>query len=193
VAALPLSVEQLAPPASLRDRVLAIPTSRRGVIPILPRPARVLPRFTAGPVLRYSWALAAAVLVALGTWNVVLERQLGDTNSRLAGLQNQVLRGALVGNANATVGSVSYLANDHLALVALHSLDVPSGDREYELWVIEKNTPPQPAGVFLPEPDGTKLLVLSRQLTPADTLAVTIERHGGSNAPTMAPIITGHV
>jgi anti-sigma-K factor RskA len=194
VGAMPLSVEAVQPPDSLRERVLAIPQARRRGLPFLPRPPRSLPAlFPSRPALGYAWAAAAILVVALGTWNLALTRQLADTNSRVSQLQAQVQRGSLVGPANASVGSVAYLGRDQLAIVSFHALATPRSGREYQLWVVDSKGRAESVGVFLPEPDGRKLLVLNRQVAGSDTFAVTDEPFGGSYAPTTTPFITGHI
>ena len=46
---------------------------------------------------------------------------------------------------------------------------------------------------FLPDGDGSKLLVLSRPLVGNEQLAVTVEPLRGSLQPTTRPIITGTI
>jgi len=196
VGALPLSVEPLAPPAGLGARIDAIPRRRHGVLPFLPRPARPVLRlpFAARPAIRYSWAAAAIAAVALVSWNVALQRQLDDTRSRVAQLGAQVRTGNLTNAGGVRTGAVSYLANQHLALVSLRGLATPAGTQEYELWVIPSGGAPIPAGAFLPEADGTKLLVVQSALRPGDTLAVTAEPRGVAHtAPTTKPFIAGEI
>jgi anti-sigma-K factor RskA len=91
------------------------------------------------------------------------------------------------------LGTITYLAHNRVALVSLHSLQTPSAGRIYELWLIGINGHAQPAGLFTPETDGTKLLLVPRQIGPGDTIAVTDEPLAGSQAPTSPPMITGHI
>ena len=52
---------------------------------------------------------------------------------------------------------------------------------------------PQAAGVFLPDTDGSKVLVLNRLINHGDIVAVTQEAPGGVAQPTGAPVITAQL
>ncbi len=195
VGALPLTIELSEPSPMLRQRVAAIAQTKRRVLPLLPRPPRPLIRLPlrARP-LPWSWAAAAAIAVALLAWNVALQRQLNDVNTTVAQLSGQTLRGSLVGSGGSPAGSASYFSRDGVTLVSLRGVAAPAADHEYELWVITAAGAPAPAGSFLPEVDGTKLIVLTRPMVPGSRLAVTVEPHGVAHtAPTTVPLITGRL
>ena len=80
-----------------------------------------------------------------------------------------------------------------MALVSLHGLALPGSGRTYELWIVPAGAVAQPAGTFLPEEDGTKLLVVSRQLPVGTQIAVTLEPLGGSPQPTSTPLVAGRI
>jgi anti-sigma-K factor RskA len=193
VGALPLSVDAVEPPPSLRERVLAIPSKRRG-LPFLPQPVRaaIASPFRGGPALRASWALAVVVAIALVAWNVTLQRQLNDTNSKVAQLSGQVQHGALTGASGQ--GAVAYFGSEKTALISLHDLKALPSDKQYVLWVLPVGGSPEAAGAFQPESDGTKLLVVARSLSGSDTLAVTVEpRDVPPTRPTSTPLMTGRL
>ena len=86
--------------------------------------------------------------------------------------------------------------------VVLDNSDMPllSDGQQYELWVIEVNQQPVNALVFDGPPkqstSGNQSLPLSKMLVSLpkamnryQTLAITIEPHGGSTAPTSKPIL----
>ena len=73
------------------------------------------------------------------------------------------------------------------ATVHFTGLAAVSSDKTYELWVIPKNKAPQPAGLFR---DGTSMTIhLKRTVPRGATVAVTIERAGGTKAPTTTPLV----
>jgi hypothetical protein len=67
--------------------------------------------------------------------------------------------------------------------------DAPAG-KTWELWVIEGSTPHR-AGAFTL--GGKQELVLTRTAPPGSTVAVTLERAGGVDAPTSPPVVTDTV
>ena len=71
------------------------------------------------------------------------------------------------------------------ALVA--RLPSPPHGKTYEAWVIAGGQPAR-AGTFA---GGT--LVLSRRVPAGATVAVTVERRGGVNAPTTKPVLTAKI
>lgn len=72
-------------------------------------------------------------------------------------------------------------------VLAARGLPAPAEGRDYQMWTIQGEAAPQPAGL-LEVRDG---LALARmQDVPADAaLAVTVEPAGGSEAPTTEPIV----
>jgi anti-sigma-K factor RskA len=200
-AALPLAIEQVAPPASLRSRLLAEVDS--GGRHRLPRPADaarlLLGRRVADMRLRElisqprRWvpaAAVAAVIAGLVVWNVNLQGQLASSDR---GGKAAVVTGGMSDLQHASIGTVTYIAADHVAVVSLRSLQRPSPGRIYELWFIGGDAKPEPAGLFSPGADGSKVLLLPRALHPGDTIAVTDEPVAGSQVPTTTPFITGHI
>lgn len=64
--------------------------------------------------------------------------------------------------------------------------DAPAG-KTYEVWVINGSTPSR-AGLF--HEGGTQTLSLSRPVPPGATVAVTLEKAGGVDAPTTPVIVS---
>ncbi|MFZ0218385.1 MAG: anti-sigma factor [Candidatus Dormiibacterota bacterium] len=199
--ALPLSAPEATPPPRLRERVLAI----AGASPATPAaPARPLTLPSPGRRDRRGWpqplqvALAAGVaaLLALGGWNVYLAQQLHQAQSQAAA--GSVSQHPIAATAAKTMtgagGQVVQLHGEGLAIVSLSRLPPLAQGQVYELWVGPNAKQVQPAGVFLPEPDGSKVLLLSRDLTHDSLVAVTVEPGpNGSSAPTQAPGLVGQL
>lgn len=193
VAVLPLSLEEVQPPRELRDRILS------GVAGEQSTSTRVGPTIVADPApmgkllfLRRvpNWApvaVAAVLLAVMFGWNLSLQnRHLNPTPSTTQ-------QASLVDSAHSPVGSVTYMKDRQVAFVTFNALTAPASGKTYELWVIPAGGKPQAAGVFLPDPDGSKVLVLNRTMGHGDTVAVTEEAPGGVAQPTGAPVITAQL
>ncbi|NIJ05125.1 anti-sigma factor domain-containing protein [Frigoribacterium faeni] len=72
--------------------------------------------------------------------------------------------------------------------VVLDGLTSLPGDKTYELWYIGADGA-VPAGTFDTASDSTVTKVLKGEMTPGDTIGLTIEPAGGSEQPTSEPIL----
>lgn len=161
------------PPAALRERILAQARSERtNVVPLRPRLA---------PVLSFAAAAAAVVAVGLGIWSLGLSNDLEDARNELT-----VLGDPEAQTYEATGGEASLVVTPagEAALVVRKLAPAPAG-KDYEIWVFE-NGVPRPAGVF----DTPGVALLERPVEPGQMVAVTLERDGGVDAPTGAPLFT---
>ena len=80
-----------------------------------------------------------------------------------------------------------------VALVSFSRLPQLPADRVYELWLIPSSGQPESAGVFRPELDGSKTMVIVKDLKRYKLIAVTVEAGpNGVTAPTQAPGIAGN-
>ena len=196
---LPLEVEEPEPPASLRSRILALTASpprpslgREDFRPARgPSPARRrgLSMFDRVPAL----AAAAAVLLALTVGAVV-----GEVAGRVASPPSQavVTRFTLSGHGSmaGAQATVVDLKHDGVALVDFTGLPPLQPGNVYELWLIRPDKQPQPAGVFVPDSNGTKVVVVATPLAGYITMAVTTELGpNGVQAPTQQPQLYGTV
>jgi anti-sigma factor RsiW len=171
-------VESPAPPADLRDRILERARAERpNVVPL--RPA--WRSWTAAAA-----AVAACAAIGLGIWAVTLSRSL-DRERSAKQQQASVLsivsdpaarRFALSGSHGTLVVSRSGAG----ALLVSNLRPAPSG-KTYEAWVIQGKTPRR-AGLF----GKAKPFKLTRPVPQGAVVAVTLERHGGVDAPTTKPI-----
>jgi anti-sigma-K factor RskA len=172
----------VAPPPELRSRILATARAERGnVVPLRPR--------WAAPVAAVA-TVAACAAVALGVWAATLNHTLGN---RDAALRNQARalavaaspdarRIALTGEHGALV-----VTRDGRAALLLAGLPKPGGGKVFEAWVVSGGAA-KPAGVFSAAGSETAV-ALERSVPSGATVAVTIERAGGAQQPTSAPIL----
>ena len=87
-----------------------------------------------------------------------------------------------------------YLKRDSLTLVDFKYMPAPPPGQVYELWLIMGDGRAVPAGVFSPESDGSKVVLVDRNLEGVKLVAVTSEpAPNGSQAPSQAPQLTGRV
>ena len=183
-ASLAFALEGPAPPPGLRDRILEQARSERpNVIPLR---ARFAPPRVAAAVA----AVAACAALGLGLWAASLARSLDreraasrEQASALQILGDPAARRVPVNGANGTL-AVSSSGNAALALARLDR--APSG-KVYEVWVIDGT--PARAGLLKGGSAGSAVR-LERPVPAGSTVAVTVERAGGVDAPTSKPILT---
>ena len=197
VGAMPLAVDEVAAPARLRERVLAaaaasststVAASRVRKKPTSPpRRSVFAPLFERLPV----YAAAAAVIVALVA---------GVVGGELAGRQptppSQVARFTLSGHQSlaAAKATVIDLKTDGLALVDFSGLPALGQGRVYEVWLITSGGRADPAAVFVPDSNGSKVVLVNQALQGYAQMAITDEAGpDGSKAPTQAPQLYGGV
>ena len=194
VAVVPLATPSNTPPDRLRGRILAAAAAGRspdaGVSVVRPLP---LPRSRRSSWRVPAWAaaglVAAVAAFALGTG---IGLQLGRGTPAPSTTAEYALAGS--GRLAAAQGKVISLRSDSLLLVDFSGLPQPQAGRVYELWVIPSGRAPVPAAVFVPDADGTKLLVLQRSFQGKAVMAVTTEPGpAGSAAPTEQPSMAGNV
>ncbi len=197
VGALPLAVEEVAPPARLRERILVAAAASGGSAAAPSRvrkrvaaPARInpfAPLFNRLPV----YAAAAAVIVALVAGVVA-----GELAGRQTTPPSQVTRFTLSGHQSlaGAKATVIDLKSDGLALVDFSGLPALGQGRVYEVWLITSGGRPDPAAVFVPDSNGSKVVLVNRALQGYVQMAITDEAGpDGSQAPTQNPQLYGNV
>jgi anti-sigma-K factor RskA len=173
-AALATAVEPVEPPAELRDRILDEARAERpNVVPLGRR------RFSGGALAYGIAAVAAVAAIGLGIWASSLRSDLDAERS--AAPRVVQLDGA--------DGAVVVTGSGRAALV-VPGLDPAPAGKTYEVWVIEDT--PQRAGVMKGGPDGSSV-ELDRPAPAGSTVAVTVERAGGVDAPTGQPLFSAKV
>jgi anti-sigma-K factor RskA len=194
---LPLEVEEITPPAGLRERILEAAAASRGEA-IVPVPARVreprqAPATKASQGRPRGWmpayAAAAAVVIAL-----VVGLVGGDLIGRGTPPSATVARSQLVGHEGlaGARASVIDLKSDGVALVDFSGMPQVDPGRVYEIWLITPGGRADPAGVFVPDPNGSKFVLVNKPLTGYKVMAVTSEvGPAGTQAPTQQPQLYG--
>ncbi len=202
VSSLALEPEPIKPPARLEERVIAAaaaaratttPPPQRTRLFVLPRPPHVRVRF---PRLRTGLAIAAVLLFAAGAASGLGAEHWGPWKPggqpSVAEVQHYRLAGS--GPMAGVQANAVYLRRDNLTLVDFKYLPQPAPDRIYQLWLIGDNGKPLSAGVFAPESDGSKVVLVDRNLHGIKALAVTAEpAPNGSPAPSQTPQLTGSI
>jgi anti-sigma-K factor RskA len=197
----PLNVDEITPPARLRERILSAAATSRGTAtataglrastkePVrTPRPQTLSgrPRRTMA-----AYAAAAAVVLAL-----VVGLVAGDVIGRGAPASTPVVRSALVGHQGlaGARASVIDLKSDGVALVDFSGLSQLDSGRVYEVWLITAGGRADPAGVFVPDSNGSKFVLVSRSLAGYTEMAITSEvGPAGALAPTQKPELYGNL
>jgi len=191
------------PPPSLRARVLAAvasdasaagAASPAGASPVEFEAARTrvasrrrLDPFAWSP---RAWAgIAAALLiavVALAAWNAILLRGGASEADRLAARVTWVA--SLQAHGVDARGAVAYVGDEHKAIVFVDGLRPLGPSQTYQLWSMDGGTP-ESIGLMNTDTSGKGTMVVPFDATRAHTLAVTVERAGGSPQPTSSPIL----
>jgi len=162
------------PPASLRERILAQARSERpSVVPLRRRAAL--------PALSALAAAAAGVAIGIGFWAASVSGDLDDAREALAVLGDPGARAFPTEGGEARL--VVTPAGD--AALVVRTLPAAPEGKDYEIWVFEDDVP-RPAGLF----DEPGVALLSRPVASGQTVAVTLEREGGVDAPTGQPLFT---
>jgi anti-sigma-K factor RskA len=137
--------------------------------------------------------LAAAVALVVGGGvlaNVIADytftQQQADKLAAINAAEDVERVSVDVGDASATlVWSVDITS----AALIVEGMDAAPSDKTYQLWYIGEDGA-RPAGTFSVSADGEAWRVLDGDMAAGDTVGVTIEPPGGSEAPTSDPIMT---
>jgi anti-sigma-K factor RskA len=157
-----------APPPELKQRILAEAKAEGPNVVSLPR------RRSWTAPLAAAAALAAAVAIGVGVWAATRPATSDAFASVLAKPGAKLVpmgdRGALA------------VAPDGTAAIALTGPRAPEG-KTYEAWVI-RNGAAKRAGLF----SGATVLRIQRPVPRGSVVAVTLERAGGVDQPTVKPL-----
>ncbi len=177
-AALAYVPEGPAPPAALRERVLAQIHGERAPNVV------VLRRRVALPAVGFG-AVAAAAAIVLAVWASGLSNSLDRKNAAIGVLADPSAKHMPLGVSNQIV-----VAPNGKAVLVSGLSRAPRG-KTYELWVISSGAA-RPAGLFGGK-SGAPVL-LSRRVPKGTQVGLSIERSGGSLHPTdivfLSPIVT---
>jgi anti-sigma-K factor RskA len=201
VGALPLAVEEITPPDRLRARILAAAATSSGSAVTSARPgtSTTSPRRMPKPGALWghrrgmmpAFAAAAALVLAILVGFVA-----GDVIGRGAPTPAPVVRSALAGHGElaGARATVIDLRSEGVALVDFSGLPQLDSGRVYEIWLISAAGRPDPGGVFVPDSNGSKFVLVSRSLAGYTQMAITSEEGPtGTLAPTQQPQLYGNL
>jgi anti-sigma-K factor RskA len=189
---LALAPQEQEPPDGLRQRLTEVVESEA----VPSEPARREPSPWLGWLGNFrnvALGAAALLLVALLSWNVLLQGDVRDLRgqveeARAADQARQTQEIKLGGTwaQQGTRAEVTTLEDDRAVLVVEDMPAMPE-NRTGQVWVIE-NGKPEPSGLLAPAGD-TAAAAITTPLKGADAIAVTVEPAGGSDAPTSDPVL----
>jgi anti-sigma-K factor RskA len=187
--ALAWAVDAPAPPPALRARLLdAAAAERANVVPLPGVPNRLF-RVTAAAA-----AVAACVAVGLGVWAGVLSRSLHhERAARAADARAAQILGDPASRRIALSGGDGLVAvsPDGEGVLVVRQLEPAPAGKTYEAWVIPRGGAPKPAGLFRGGAAAT-VVRLGEPVPRGAIVAATVERAGGTRAPTQTPIFSAH-
>ena len=189
---LAFSPQEQEPSPELRSRIIEVVEAEA-------EPRRVRRRSTFASIGDYlgvrNLALGAAALLVIGllSWNVLLQCQLQDLQGQVEDTRDrpqlQQSRTIELEGSWADQGADAEVASIEGNKVILVARDMPSvpEDRTCQIWVINDDVP-KPGGLFRPDRNMTATPI-TRSITKADVIAVTVEPAGGSKKPTSDPVL----
>jgi anti-sigma-K factor RskA len=183
VAGLSQMVEMIPPPATLRERILAVAA--------IPKPHQR----SGWP---FAFAAACAAAIALAIWGVgerdrltEITRQRNELRSALAILSEADTRTVSFGRApSEPQGRVFVSRTGGVVFVGNHLPQLAAG-KTFEFWLVPAKGKPEAAGLFATNERGISVNVLAEAIEPADfaAVAVSVEPQGGSSQPSTKPIL----
>jgi len=170
---LAFAVEGPAPPPELRNRILdAAHAERQNVVPLRPR------RSFAVSIAAAIAIAASAAAVALGVWAGSLHRSLSHERETVSVLSDTRARHVPLRGARGQL----VVTPSGVAVLTVDLPKLPKG-KTYEAWVADPNV--RPAGIF-----SGRTTKLSVPVRPGAQVLVSVERAGGTDAPTTTPIVS---
>lgn len=177
VAVLAESVEQVEPPDTLRQSLMATVHEEAAAGPAAeaspPAPAR---RSARGFLMRPAAGLAAVALGVAGVAGYVIADGQGEDAETVP-----------ISDASGDAGGQLVL-EDGSATLQMHGMDQLSKGSVYQVWVAGPEGV-KPSATFLPHQDGTATAALPEAADDLTEVMVTAEDGPGRTQPTMPPII----
>jgi anti-sigma-K factor RskA len=164
---------------------------------IAPEPTPHVTRASGPHRRRWIQVLAAAASVVLlvavavlGASNVALRSQVDELQAQRETVERILTASdATVASAEADgrSGRVVISASQNSGVFFASGLAPAPEGKTYQGWLRNSANEPRSAGLFLPGPDGTAVLVLSGDVQEARAFGITLEPEGGSPEPTGLP------
>lgn len=176
-------------PSSLRSAVLAEVRATRQLPPATePATAATSGSRTAARWLSVAAAGLLAVSVGLGAWVVDL-RQDAAENRLVAEAIPSVLQDPdrQVMETDFAEGKATMVVADGKVVFFGSGVEAPPAGHGYQLWMLDENDVPRPA-VMLTATGAGGYFAEASGFEPGETMAVTVEPEGGSQAPTTDPL-----
>lgn len=215
--ALLLSVEQVAPPPDLRQKLMnaAVPGSSLAAAPSTRSGSRLKTLFITPDTgaLRYAplaAILALVLLVGSNLFWLARVNMLNDTNTtlttRVDSLDTMIRALWLDDTSQVQLASTSsssgvdpsasvfwaQVGTQELWIACLYTNDLPPLEtgRVYQLWLVHSGTPLS-FGTFTVDSNGQAVLIFnsSQPIGQYDSIGVTVEPEGGSDSPTTTPVM----
>ena len=190
--ALPSAVDPVAPPPSLKARIMAEVEREASLLaaagPEADRPAPA--RRRARERRRGRLGLPRWAPVAVGAV-LLLGVVIGVGVSQLGGSGERTVQATVLDKARAPHASVEVeVASDGATLVA-RGLPAPPSGRVYQIWLKRPGHAPEPtSALFTPRRDGTATATVPGSLDGVTEMLVTDEPSGGSQQPTTSPLLS---
>jgi hypothetical protein len=214
VPVLQAAVQPMAPPAALKDRIMAAAAAdleaRRqdseradlGVpAPVAPTRPSVMPRDRRQFGLSWALGIAAVLAIALlGAWNLTLQSQLTTAQAYErqvaavldAAARQDALTAVMRSDAGDGPAGLAAVTSDGAMRIAMRDLEPTTGTEVYEAWAIAGDRPPVPLGGFQVGSNGVGYLEADGVPTePGIVLALTREPKPGATAPSSTPVSLG--
>ena len=221
VDSLPAAVDDVRPPARLRDRILRAAVTPAGQAEARPAAPRIIPLPRRPSPFREARTLEAdlvqvrpgrlrvAVYAAAGT---VLVAGIGVLSGAVVNLNNQLHHPQQVtqrtplapaeyhiigsGSMAGASGTMTTVPGQALSVLAFTGLPQVGADSVYQMWEIDPNPAVKPTslGVFTPDRNGNYTFKLNQALPAGTTIAVTQENGPqGAPEPTQKPELAGTI
>jgi hypothetical protein len=184
--ALPLASEQIAPPPALGDRIMAIVSAEAELLRAAGPEADRPPVARRARTRRWSWLtgwrLAPVGLAVLAAGLVIGISLSGQGTSRHVSQAQVTIAGA----------RARLVVQGSRARLQMTGMPIPPDGKVYEVWILRHATKrPLPTdALFTVSSRGAGEVAVPKAVHDGDSVLVTAEPSGGSDAPTSPPVIT---
>ena len=186
VGALPSSVEPIAPPPALRERIMAEVEREASLLaaagPEADRPSAPRRR-------RFAFSMPRLAPLAVGAALLVLGVAIGVGAAQLGSNEPKTVTATVDAGVAPSAGAELEMGENEAMLVAHGLPPAPSG-RVYQVWLKRTGHAPEAtSALFVPASDGTATATVTGPLDDVEQVMVTDEPMGGSKVPTREPFL----